>query len=771
MLVVVLLLIVAAAGLRGLRKPPRIPELGRTDSAMARRLVEQLTALEAREKQVAETVWAKELLAEQCGRVFEALWNSLNAATDRLEVAAAFPFGHLVAPSFKPAQAPGHEIVSREPAGEGVVWTPTDWQRCLTQLRTNGWRLEQTEFRHNRFDTDNAGRPMRSQFYFSAHLLNPSRVERAVLAGDLAVDWGEEEAPEGLPAVRRIDASRLSLQTRRGEPPFRRLLMERISPPEKSFFIDPLIVCDLDGDGLSELILAAKNLVFRHGGDWQFKSAPLCRHAPGLIFTAVMADFDGDGCTDFLCAGFEGLTLFKGSPQGAFEEPGRPVWRAEPHLRYGQVLTCGDVDGDGDLDVWLGQYKNPYDRGQMPTPYYDANDGNPSYLLLNDGGGGFSDATETAGLGAKRWRRSYSGSLLDLDDDGDLDLFVVSDFAGTDLYRNDGKGHFTDVTKAWVPDPKGFGMAHAFGDFNADGRTDVFVSGMHCPTALRINYLGLSRDEHPGYSAAIPGMAAGNRLFLGQADAVFSRTGLNECVAHSGWTWGCSAFDFDNDGFPDIYVANGHETRESVRDYVPEFWLHDIYVGNSSDSLLASAYFGGKFARTRGRGQSYGGYEKNRLFWNRHGTAFQEVGYLLGLALEQDSRNVVAEDFDGDGRVDLALTTFEVWPERVQTLQIFRNELGNVGHWVGLKPSGPNGRRLPPGTRVTIRYPGGRSVKHYTTGDSHRAQQSGLLHFGLGQADRAEAMEVRLPNQVRTAVQTPRAGEYQRLTSGASTSY
>src|SRR5207244_2476590 len=121
--------------------------------------------------------------------------------------------------------------------------------------------------------------------------------------------------------VHRIDASHLLLETRRGEPPFQPILVETIAPPEKSYFIDPLILHDLDGDGLSEIILAAKNLVYHRRDPDRYESRPLCRYPPGLIFTGIVADFDGDGFADFLCAKFEGLVLFKGSPEGTFDEP------------------------------------------------------------------------------------------------------------------------------------------------------------------------------------------------------------------------------------------------------------------------------------------------------------------------------------------------------------------------------------------------------------------------------------------------------------------
>ena len=727
----------------------------------------QLRALEARENELDRTVWAKEMLAQECGRVFESLWDSLNAATNKFDVLASFQFGELVAGNFSPPKKSGPGIEVRGPGGAGQNWSAPQWREFLAESHRAGWDLAQVEFRHNRFDTDEAGQPRASRFYFRADLTNAGREERATLEGDLVVDWTRKAPGAELPAVKRIDASRLVLKTRRGKPPFRPVLVEPIAPPEKSYFIDPLILYDLDGDGLSEIILAAKNLVYRrHDGD-RYESEPLCRYPPGLIFTGVVADFDGDGIADYLCARFEGLVLFKGSAQGTFDEPGRLVWSANPHLKYAQALTCGDIDGDGDLDVFLGQYKVPYTRGQMPTPYYDANDGYPAYLLLNDGQGNFTDATAAAGLEKKRWRRTYSASFADLDNDGDLDLLVVSDFAGVDLYRNDGRGRFTDVTREWVAEPRAFGMAHALADFNADGRLDFLMIGMNSPAAERLEHLGLWRPGDLADRAMRSRMIFGNRLCVARPDGGFAQTGLNDFIARSGWSWGCSAFDFDNDGFPDVYIANGHETKPSVRDYEPEFWLHDLGVGNSRDDRVAGAYFTAKFGRGRGQGWSYGGYEKNRLYLNQQGASFLEAGHLLGVALEEDSRDVVTDDLDGDGRVDLLVTTFEAWPQEKQTLRVYKNTLEDGGNWIGFRLREQGGGVSPAGARVTLRYAGHTTVRQIVTGDSYRSQHANTAHFGLGKAERVDSVEIRWTGGRTLTLREPAVNRYHEIRAPA----
>jgi hypothetical protein len=199
-----------------------------------------------------------------------------------------------------------------------------------------------------------------------------------------------------------------------------------------------------------------------------------------------------------------------------------------------------------------------------------------------------------------------------------------------------------------------------------------------------------------------------------------------------------------------------------VKDYEPEFWLHDIYVAGATNNPAAELYFQSKFTRTRGRGQSYGGYEQNRCYLNLGGTNFLEAGYLLGVGLEQDCRNVVVDDLDGDGRMDLLVTSFEVWPTAKQTLRVYQNRLPQTGNWIGFRFAAA---REPPviGTTVTIHYGNCAAAAEIITGDSYRSQTANTLHFGLGLANQVDWAEVVWADGRKERIDQPPINRYNNV--------
>jgi len=217
--------------------PPRDSEIGQ--------LLARLSALREREEEVDKIVWAKERLAERYGALFESLWDGLNVATNKYDRLASFPIGAMAIGKFEAPQKLSHGIELRQPAGSGVVWSQAQWQAFLADSARAGWELTQAEFRHHAFDTNENGEAKQSRFYFRADVANTNANERATLEGDIVVEW--LPAP---PAVKLIDASHLRIKSRRGVPPLQQILLENFQPPERGRFIDPLILYDLDGDGL-----------------------------------------------------------------------------------------------------------------------------------------------------------------------------------------------------------------------------------------------------------------------------------------------------------------------------------------------------------------------------------------------------------------------------------------------------------------------------------------------------------------------------------------
>jgi len=420
-----------------------------------------------------------------------------------------------------------------------------------------------------------------------------------------------------------------------------------------------------------------------------------------------------------------------------------------------------------DLDVWLAQYKPAYAEGQMPSPFYDANDGYPAYLLLNDGDANFTPATLEAGLGAKRFRRTYAGSFVDLDSDADLDLLVVSDYAGVDLYHNDGTGRFTDANHTFLADRHLFGMSAAFADYDLDGRLDFFVAGMGSTTARRLDALGLSRPDRPDVSEMRMRMGYGNRLYLA-SDEGWREPDFADQVARTGWTWGTSAFDFDNDGDPDLFAANGNESGESTTDYCSNFWSHDVYDGLSEPDPQLAGLFAEVSQELRSGEESWDGYQKNHLLMNRGGEGFIDVAFLLGVADAFDSRSAVSADFDRDGRVDLVVT--ESLGSEGEKIHIYRNRLDTGNSWIGVELREQADGISPLGASVHLRTSKRTHVARVVTGDTLMGQHATTVHFGLGKTERVEAIEVRWTGGARTTFREPEPNRYHLVLAPAGSS-
>lgn len=761
------------------------------DTAGARAAIEdRIVTLLAQREQLDATIWAEERLGQRYEITFVTLWDNLRAAAARLrpEATSAPPKPLAEAPeaasqldviaNFELSQIKIGDPGAARPLPEGIqiarldrsarTLSREDWQAFLNRLKAEGFELIQSEWHHAVFEQDAAGRRV-STFNIVLHGANARRDERYEITGPLDITWSDRRDALGQMIPDVIDATGLTVKWRRGRPAFTGVVLAEFPFSVRDF--DNVIAYDLNEDGLTDIVYPPLNLVFWNRGSGQFDRQTLLVQPPAKAYQGVVADFTGDGRIDYLLsAALEpprsaqyGLFLYEGQGAGRFAMVAALVIdpaAVEPKIPA--TFAVADIERDGDLDLFIGQYKNAYKDGNFPNPYFDANDGYPAYLLVNDGTARFTDVTEAAGLAAKRFRRSYRASFADLDEDTDLDLLVVNDFAG-DVYFGDGHGRFTDVTASAVDVATNFGMSHTFGDFNTDGRLDFYVTGMASTTARRLERMGLVREDQPEHTEKRTEIAYGNRMYLADVAGRSRQPSFKDNVARSGWTWGVATLDFNNDGFPDIYAANGHVSGTTAKDYCTRFWTHDIYSGGKED-LAQMMVFQVEQDVMSQEGMSWNGFEHDYLFMNLAGQDFTNVSFLMGVALEQDTRASIGDDFDLDGRMDLLVTTDGYQPtNEPPKLHVFFNRGSFDRHWIGVRLGATPGIS-PLGSHITVAYQGGRQVGTIVTGDSFMAQHPAAKHFGLGGTDKVDYIEVRWPNGKVTRLDNPRVDRYHTLT-------
>ncbi len=753
-----------------------VPRSGESPVAAAPDIQARAIELARRREELDRTVWKGEVIAQQYERALVRLWDRLLAQQravrqeearpgDAWQVLADIAFGTITLGRRDRTDRLEHGIQIQHFRGGGEQLSPDQWREQIGALRAAGWVIDQSEWHHAQFTPPSAETPATSVIamaLYGRRLTEPGHGEpqRFVLRGTLSVRWRREMDEQGVPLAAAIDTQQMQLLLRPGPAAFREIVTVDRTSAEGRSGVQPIVARDLNGDGLSEILVVGCNRLLWNEGAGAFRELPLCKYPEPLFEAGLVADMNGDAHLDLLVPGRRGdLLLYLGDSKGTFAT--RPIGkvRSGGPLMQPQVITAGDIDGDGDLDVWIGQYKISYVGGQMPHPYYDANDGFPAYLLLNDGRGRFTPATEEAGLAAKRYRRSYGGSFVDLDDDADLDLLVVSDFAGVDVYQNDGSGYFLDLTDKWIDQRHLFGMSVSFADFNVDGRTDCFVTGMASTTARRLEGLKAGRRDRPEVHMMRRQMGYGNRMYVATGDG-FRQPAIRDQVARTGWSWGSAALDFDNDGDPDLFVANGHSSGKSTKDHCTHFWCHDIYDGDSKPSAALAKLFADELQGYFDRSESWDGYQKNALLMNREGKEFVEIGFLLGLGHEFDGRAVVRDDVDGDGRVDL-LVVEDRWRDG-QLLHVYRNELPGANHWIGVRVAN-RPARSPIGCQVIVRTDDRVFVQPIVTGDSIHAQNETVAHFGLGKREGVTAIEVRWPDGHSERIEHPAVDRYHRM--------
>jgi hypothetical protein len=465
---------------------------------------------------------------------------------------------------------------------------------------------------------------------------------------------------------------------------------------------------DHDLDGYLDVYLVDGAPLPGYKGPMDFESA-LYRSEGGVRFTDVTAaagignklygqgvcagDYDNDGYPDLYAADFGPNVLYHNEGDGRFRDVTAAAGVGDP--QWGSSCTFFDQNLDGMLDLFVVNYVDHTVENNKFCGDYAANvraychpnvyNGQRDILYRNNGDGTFRDATEEAGL-VDLPSNGLGVVTGDYDNDGDLDVYVANDKTPNLLWRNDGT-RFTDIALLagvgfGLDGSLNAGMGTDFGDYDGDGDLDIVVTNLDFEN---------------------------NSLYRNEGRDVFSDVSFQSGIGGISLSYvgfGARFVDYDNDGWLDLFVANGH-------------------------ILDNAAYFNDATTYA----------QRNFVHRNRGDGTFEEVGLSLGpdMALPNVARGLAVGDVDLDGDLDVLLSTSD-GPAR-----LFRNDGGNARASLLVRLAGTASNRDAVGARVTIQAEGRRRFDEVKGGSSYQSQSDTRIHFGLGAAAAAEILEVRWP--------------------------
>ena len=509
-------------------------------------------------------------------------------------------------------------------------------------------------------------------------------------------------------------------------------------------------VGDIDNDGFDDVYICQPaglpNRLFHNLGDGTFEDITESAGVGVLENTAsaIFADFDNDGCQDLIVVRADGPLLFTNQGGGKFRQrPDAFQFATTPQGTFTGAAVA-DYDRDGWLDIYfcLYVYYQGASQYRYPCPYYDAENGPPNFLMRNGRDGTFHDVTAQAGLNRNNTRYSFCCSWADFNGNGWPDLYVVNDFGRKNLYRNNGDGTFTDVAPQAGVEDTGAGMGVCCFDYDNDGRADLYVADMWTAAGERISTQDIFHKDAPAQVRALYRKhAMGNSLFQNTGGSFRDAT-VSAGVVMGRWSWSCDAWDFDHDGFLDLYVANGMISGPSRQDLNSFFWRQ--VVGNSPQQARPShSYEQGwdainEFIRSDG---TWSGLDRNLFYLNNGDGTFSNISAAAGLDFPEDGRAFALADFDHDGRLEVFLKN-----RNAPQVRVLRNMMQSLPSSIAFRLRGTKSNRDAIGAVITLRTGLGQQTRNLQAGSGFLSQHSKELFFGLGPAKGPVHASIRWPS-------------------------
>jgi tetratricopeptide (TPR) repeat protein/peroxiredoxin len=510
---------------------------------------------------------------------------------------------------------------------------------------------------------------------------------------------------------------------------------------------------DIDNDGFDDLYVCQPaglpNRLYRNRGDGTFEDVTESAGV-GVLDNcpcALLADIDNDGHQDLIVVRVDGPLLFVNQGDGRFRLKPDAFRFASPPQGTFTGAALADYDRDGFLDIYfcLYSYYLGLDQYHFPAPYYDAQNGPPNFMMRNNGDSTFTDVTAATGMNQNNNRYSFTCGWTDDNGDGWPDCYVVNDFGKKNLYRNSGQGTFTDVAREAGVEDVGAGMSVCWWDCDNDGRQDLYVADMWTAAGERVSAQPVFANEAV---REIRGMlrkhATGNSLFHGEGNGHYSDATGASGTGMGRWAWSSDSWDFDNDGYPDLYIANGMISGPNRRDLSSFFW-RQVVAETPLKPESTPRYEQGwnainELIRADG---TWSGYERNNFYANNRDGTFSEISGSLGLDFIEDSRAFVLADFDHDGRLEVFLKN-RSGPQ----LRILKNELASPANAISFRLHGHKSNRDAIGASITVECGKLRQVKFLQAGSGFLSQHTKELFFGLGSEPGPARASVRWPSGV-----------------------
>jgi len=494
---------------------------------------------------------------------------------------------------------------------------------------------------------------------------------------------------------------------------------EHVSSPEQRFIVESMsagvALIDYDRDGLPDIYFTnaqntemarrgqkARSALYHNNGDGSFTDVTDKADVgfPCWAMGAVVGDYNNDGWPDLLVTCFGGVVLYRNNKDGTFSNATREAGMGDDKM-WATGATFGDYDNDGFADLFVSHYVQ-FDLNHMAAlgssdicKYLGIDvqcgpigmKGSPDTLYHNNRDGTFTDVSKKAGVADEEHRYGLTAIWTDFDQDGKLDLFVTNDGQPNYLYQGNGKGLFEEIGFS-----SGVGLSESgarqanmgigLGDYLHTGKMSVVIS--HFDNEFAAFYRNDGAMDFTDVSLS-SGVGRGTVGYVG---------------------WGAAFVDFDNDGWQDLFVVNGH-------------------VYPQVDQIRSSLRY----------------LEPKLLFLNQRNGTFKDISKLAGQAIQvpQVSRGMAIGDLFNDGKLEAVVENLKGEP------MILRPERGPNNHWISFQLEGVKCNRLALNARVRIFAGDLVQFDEVVSGGSYLSQNDLRIHFGLGPHERMDRVEITWP--------------------------